>query len=334
MDKYRLYKIVLKPSHTVEGDWTQSVVAETTDLSNAQDTFERLLIEVMKADRRLPIGKEPETGDKVLPNSILRNENYITLLKLHNPGIVNIWELSGAKIPKDTFPYSYIIIDNRPGIGQMAIQMKTDAWSDPDTVAKLLEDNLNRILKDQGTGLEIEIRYKYLPTEFFAYVKQRKKDDNVFVKHIYFEFTNPKFETPIDTAVDTTGHIRQLMNMLSELGGAKAKLQVDAPKKNELIKRKLKDIKQMVSLVATNGYSLKVEFNDKSSYTCNQLMLHDDDMKKTTLSDFRDGQKHNFFEFELFHWLDEMLKKEKDCDYQDEQPIRFKPARKNKQKVS
>lgn len=334
MDKFRLYKIVLKPSHIKEADWTQSDVAETTDLSKAQETLEKLLISVFKEDRRLPIGKEPETGDKVLPNSILRNENHVSLLKLHNPGTVNIWKLSGAKISEETFPYSYIIIDNRPGIGQLAIQMKTDAWYDPDTVAKLLEDNLNRILKDQSTGLEIEIRYKYLPTEFFEYVKQRKKDDGVFVKHIFFEFTNPKFETPIDTAVDTSGHIRQLMNMLSELGGAKAKIQVDAPKKNELIRRKVKDIKQMVSLVATNGYSLKVEFNDKSKYTCNELMLHDDDMKEIILSDFRDGFKHNFFEFELFHWLDEMLKKEKDCDYQDEQPIRSKPARKNKQKVS
>ena len=334
MDKYRLYKIVLKPSHTKEADWTQSDVAETTDLSKAQDIFENILISVFKEDKRLPIGKNPATGDEVLPNTILRNDNHVTLLKLHNPGIVNIWELNGAKIPKDTFPYSYIIVDNRPGIGQLAIQMKTDAWSDPDTIARLLEDNFNRILKDQGTGLEMEIRYKYLPTEFFKYLKQRKKEDNVFVKHIYFEFTNPKFETPIDTAVDTTGHIRQLMNMLSELGGAKAKLQVDAPKNSELIRRKLKDIKQMVSLVATNGYRLKVEFNDKSTYTCNELMLHDDEMKENVMTDYRDGQKHNFFEFELFHWLDEMLKKEKDCNYNDEQPIRFKPARKNKQKVS
>ena len=333
MESYRLYKFVLGPSHTKEGDWTQSGVVEATDLSKAQESFEKILKDVFKNDSRLPIGKEPETGEKVLPNSILRNNNYVTLLKLHNPGIVNIWELSGAKIPKDTFPYSYIIIDNRPGVGQLAIQMKTDAWSDPDVVARLLEENLNRILKDQSTGLMIEIRYKYLPTSFFDYVKQRRKEAGIFVKHLYFEFTNPKFETPIDTAVDTTGHIRQLMNMLSELGGAKAKLQVDAPKKNELIRRKLKDIKQMVSLVSTNGYSLKVEFSDKTKYSCNELMLHDDEMKETVLSDFRDGHKHNFFEFELFHWLDEMLKKEKDCDYHDK-PIRLKPARKNKQEVS
>lgn len=333
MYKYRLYKYVLGSSHTQEVDWTQSVVAEKTDLSKAQEIFENLLVSVLKEDRRLPIGKDPSTGDKVLPNNILRNDSRVTLLKLHNPGTVNIWELSGAKIPKETFPYSYIIIDNRPGIGQLAIQMKTDAWSDPDTVAKLLEDNLNRILKDQGTGLQIEIRYKYLPTEFFKFLKQRKKDDGAIVKHIYFEFTNPEFETPIETAVDTTGHLRQLMNMLTQLGGAKAKLQVDAPKNKELIKRKLKDIKQMVSLVATNGYRLKVEFSDKSKYTCDELMLHDDDMKETILSDFRDGLKHTFFEFELFHWLDEMRKKEKDCDYH-EQPIRSKPARKDKNLVS
>ena len=333
METFRLYKFVLKPSQIKETDWTQPDIDETPDLSKAQDTFEKLLTGVFKEDKRLPIGKEPLTGNKVLPNSILRNENRVTLLKLHNPGIVNIWELNGAKIPKDTFPYSYIIIDNRPGIGQLAIQMKTDAWTDPDKVAKLLEDNLNRILKDQGTGLEIEIRYKYLPTEFFKFVKQRRKDEGVVVKHIYFEITNPEFETPIETAVDTTGHLRQLMNMLSELGGAKAKLQVDAPKKNELIKRKLKDIKQMVSLVATNGYRLSVEFNDKSKYSCNELMLHDDDMPEKTLSDFRDGQKHTLFEFKLFEWLDKMLKKEKDSDYH-EQPIRSKPARKGKAMVS
>ena len=333
MEKYRLYKYVFGPSHAKETDWTQSITAEVTDLSKAQEIFENLLISVLKDGRRLPIGKEPSTGDKVLPNSILRNENHVFLLQLHNPGTVNIWELNGAKIPKDTFPYSYIIIDNRPGIGQIAIQMKTDAWSDPDTVARLLEDNLNRILKDQGTGLEIEIRYKYLPTEFFKFLKQRKKDDGAIVKHIYFDFTNPEFEAPIETAVDTTGHLRQLMNMLSQLGGAKAKLKVDAPKNKELIERKLKDIKQMVSLVATNGYRLKVEFSDKSKYTCDELMLHDDYMAEKILSDFRDGYKHTFFDFELFHWLDEMRKKEKDCDYH-EKPIRSKPARKDKGKVS
>ena len=289
MEKYRLYKYVFGPSHAKGTDWTQSITAEGTDLSKAQEIFENLLISVLKDGRRLPIGKEPSTGDKVLPNSILRNENHVFLLQLHNPGTVNIWELNGAKIPKDTFPYSYIIIDNRPGIGQIAIQMKTDAWSDPDTVARLLEDNLNRILKDQGTGLEIEIRYKYLPTEFFKFLKQRKKDDGAIVKHIYFDFTNPEFEAPIETAVDTTGHLRQLMNMLSQLGGAKAKLKVDAPKNKELIERKLKDIKQMVSLVATNGYRLKVEFSDKSKYTCDELMLHDDYMAEKILSDFRDG---------------------------------------------
>lgn len=333
MDNYRLYKFVLKPSHTKEGDWTQSPVAEPTDLSKAQDLLEKILTDAFKADRRMPIGKEPETGDKVLPNTILRNVQYVTLLKLHNPKNVNIWELNGAKIPMESFPYSYIIVDNRPGIGQLAIQMKTEAWSDPDTVASLLEGNLNRILRDCGTGLEIEIRHKWLPTDFFEYVKQRRKDDGVIVEHLYFEFTNPEFETPIDTAVDTTGHLRQLMNMLSQLGGAKAKFQVEAPKKRELIKRKLKDIKQMVSLVASNGYSLKVKFSDKSVYSCNEWLLADVEMTENILSNFRDGQKHGFFEFELFHWLDE--KRKETVEYQDdERPIRRKPARKSSRKVS
>ena len=333
MKKYRLYKFVFQPSHTKEADWTQSVVAEATDLSKAQEIFEKILISTFKDDKRLPIGKEPTTGDKVLPNSILRNYNHVTLLKLHNPGTVNIWKLSGAKISEETFPYSYIIIDNRPGIGQLAIQMKTEAWSDPDTVAKLIEENLNRILKDQGTGLEIEIRHKWLPTKFFEHIKKKRKDENLIVKHLSFEFTNPEFETPIETAVETSGHLNQLMKMLSQLGGAKCKLQVDAPKKKELIKRKLRDIKQMVSLVASNGYTLKVTFSDKSTYTCNEGILADFDMAENIVSNFKDGWKHSLFEFELFHWLDEKRKETKDYK-DDEHPIRKKPTRKNRNMVS
>ncbi len=333
MEEFRLYKFVLQPGYTVDSNWLQSETAEKTDLLKAQEIFEKILVGAMKGDRRLPIGKNPKTGDKVLPNTILRNENNVTLLKINNPGTVNIWPLNGEKISEDSYPFLYIIIDNRPGIGQIAVQMRTEAWKDPDTITKLLEDNLNRILSDEGTGLKIEIRYKYLPTEFFKFVKNKKREENAIIKRIFFEFTNPKFETPIDTAVKTSGHIRQLMEMLTQLGGAKGKLQVDAPKNNELIRRQLKDIRQMVSLVATNGYHLKAIFSDKTSYSCDKMMLHDDIMKEKTLSDFIHGQKHNLFEFELFYWLDEMIKKEKDNDYNDK-PISTKPTRKGKQKIS
>lgn len=332
MEEFRLYKYIFTEGHHQERDWTQPAVSGQVGSTDGQEVFEKILKEAFLADRRLPIGKEPETGRKVLPNSILRSTDRVTLLKLHNPGVVDIWELNGAKISRDSFPYSYIIIDNRPGIGQLAIQKKTDAWSDPDVIARLLQDNLNRILKDQGMGLQIEIRHKYLPSAFFEYLKKRRKE-GAFVKHITFEFTNPQFETPIDTAVDTTGHIRQLMLMLTQLGGAKARLRVDAPERKELIKRKLKDIKQMVSLVATNGYKLNVEFSDKEKYECDEKIMHDDEMEENTLSNFRDGLRDNFFEFELFKWLDKMLKKEKEDNYH-EQPIRVKPARKSKRKVS
>lgn len=333
MDYYRLYKFTLSLSHTKDPDWTKSVIAEPTDLSNAQDLFEQILVNAFKKGRRLPIGKEPETGDKVLPNTILRNHNKVTLLRLNNPENVDIYNEDGSKISQESLPLSYIVIDNRQGIGQMAIQMKTEAWTDPDTIANLLERNLNRILKDQGTGLEIEIRHKWLPTKFFEYVKQRRKDENVTVKHLSFEFTNPEFEIPIETAVETSGHLKQLMNMLSQLGGAKCKLQVDAPKKKELIKRKLRDIKQMVSLVASNGYNLKVTFSDKSTYTCNEGILADFDMAENIVLNFKDGWKHSLFEFELFHWLDEKRKETKDYK-DDEHPIRKKPTRKNRNMVS
>ena len=248
---------------------------------------------------------------------------------------MTVWKPSGNDYDKkteDSFPYCYIVIDNRPGVGQLAIEVKSDAWNDPEKVKNILEANLNRMLRDISSGFVVEFRHKWLPSDFFEYVKQRKKDDNVIISHLYYEFTNPRFETPIETAVETSGHLRQLMNMLTQLGGAKAKLSIDAPKNNSLIRRKLNDIKQMVSLVASNGYKLKVKFSDNSEYECNEYLVADIDLRLNLIRDFEHGVMHSLFEFEIFHWLDEVRNKTK--IYKDEETPRRKPARKNRRKIS
>ena len=332
MDKFRLYKIILKPSPSIEGDWLTSESIQLPDLSKAQDSFERIFENGVK---QLPLGREGETGGDPLPNRILAHHDRVTLLRLNHPKNVSLWKQQGTDYEKKTeksLPYCYIIIDNRNGIGQAAIEVKSDAWSDPETIKNLLTNNLNRILKDLGTGICLEFRHKWLPSDFFDFIKQKKKEDSVTVKKLTYEFTNPKFETPIESAVDVSGHLRQLMNMMSELGGAKARLQIDAPSKNELIKRKLKDIKQMVSLVASNGYTLKVEFSDKTKYECNEILKADLDLSIKTIRDFEHGVKHALFEFEMFRWLDEARKKTK--EYKEDETPRTKPARNPRKKVS
>lgn len=301
-------------------------------MSRAQEKFESLF---NKGAKQLPIGKDGFTGDDPLLNRILANHDGVTLLRVNNPKDVTIWKPSGNDFDKrkeDSYPYSYIIIDNRPGICQLAIQRKSDAWSDPERLKSILEANFTRMLRDMGSGFVVEFRHKWLPSDFFEYIKQRKKEDNVIVSHLSFEFTNPRFETPIETAVETSGHLRQLMNMLTELGGAKAKLAIEAPKNDSLIKRKLKDIKQMVSLVSSNGYTLKVRFSDTSEYLCNDYLVADIDLRQNIIRDFEHGVKHSLFDFEIFHWLDEVRNKTK--NYIDEQTPYRKPAGKNRRKIS
>ena len=332
MDKFRIFKIVLSPASSMEGDWTNNTQVEWPDLSKAQERFESLF---RNGAKQLPIGKDGLTGDDPLPNRILANYKGVTLLRLNHPKGVTVWKPSGNDYDKkteDSFPYCYIVIDNRPGVGQLAIEVKSDAWNDPEKVKDILEANLNRMLRDISSGFVVEFRHKWLPSDFFEYVKQRKKDDNVIISHLYYEFTNPRFETPIETAVETSGHLRQLMNMLTQLGGAKAKLAIDAPKNDSLIRRKMKDIKQMVSLVASNGYKLKVKFSDNSEYECNEYLVADIDLHLNIIRDFEHGVMHNLFEFEIFHWLDEVRNKTK--IYKDEETPRRKPARKNRRKIS
>lgn len=332
MDKFRIFKIVLSPASSMEGDWTNNTQVEWPDLSKAQERFESLF---RNGAKQLPIGKNGLTGDDPLPNRILANYKGVTLLRLNHPKGVTVWKPSGNDYDKkteDSFPYCYIVIDNRPGVGQLAIEVKSDAWNDPEKVKDILEANLNRMLKDISSGFVVEFRHKWLPSDFFEYVKQRKRDDNVIISHLCYEFTNPRFETPIETAVETSGHLRQLMNMLTQLGGAKAKLAIDAPKNDSLIRRKMKDIKQMVSLVASNGYKLKVKFSDNSEYECNEYLVADIDLRLNLIRDFEHGVMHNLFEFEIFHWLDEVRNKTK--IYKDEETPRRNPTRKNRRKIS
>ena len=43
MDKFRLYKFVLKPSHTKETDWTKIIVAEKNSSIESPRNFRRII---------------------------------------------------------------------------------------------------------------------------------------------------------------------------------------------------------------------------------------------------------------------------------------------------
>lgn len=333
MEQFRLYKILLEPD--AEGDLFTNPCVKHIDLSTAQDTFEKLFSPPVKV---LPIGKNVDTGEDTLPNNILANRERVTLIQLKNPGNVPYWKPDGVKDGIPSFPYTYIVIDNRIGIGQLAIQMNTDAWHNPDTVKNLLEGNLNRMLRELRSGLHVELRHKWLPSEFFEYIKQQRKEGQI-VNKLYFEITNPEFVTPLDTAVDVSGHLRTLLKMLSQLGGAKVKMSVDAPNNKELIRRARKndDIRQMVSLVATNGCILKVDFKQGGSYVCNDHLFADMEMPETYISAFKDNLKsdQSMFDYDLVRWLDE--KRKETIDYKDDvyqRAPRGKRTRTSRSKIS
>ena len=80
MDKFRIFKIVLSPASSLEGDWPTNPQVEWPDLSKAQERFESLFCNGAK---QLPIGKDGLTDDGPLPNRywlIIKELRFLDLI--------------------------------------------------------------------------------------------------------------------------------------------------------------------------------------------------------------------------------------------------------------
>ena len=91
-------------------------------------------------------------GEEHIPNCVLRNEDGIALIRVHNKENLTIYDLpqhAGPEvkdcvgIPKPSYPYCYVVVDYRDGKCQVAIE-KTSAWdSKTTTVRNSLEKYFN-----------------------------------------------------------------------------------------------------------------------------------------------------------------------------------------------
>ena len=92
------------------------------------------------------------------PNDILSTHDGVYLLRINNikhKTLVKPAETTTngvqdyEEITEDSNPYCYVVVDNRGSSCQIAIQ-KNSAFGDPNTVRKLLMDNLNRQFVHDG----------------------------------------------------------------------------------------------------------------------------------------------------------------------------------------
>lgn len=308
----------------------------------SEEKFE--LIFPQKQGASLQIQRIKKDGADKYPCTVLRHEEHVIMLLLENEKGVDIWEEQPTQGPipkiekktKRSTPYCYVIIDNRPGIHQIAIQSPSPAWKNPNMVKTLLEESINWISNVLDYGLEVHIRSKMLPTKFWEYVDRKRKKDKVSIKRMVFSFTNYKRRPDIDIMQALSSewkHMESFMAWMNQIGVDKGEIDITPPKDDSLIKRKYADIKHMVEICMNSNYALSITFSDGITYKCNQELRAELPMKDETIRlEFEQGYKELFSSYRILEWLDEVVNEIK--QYQDVEEVKPKPGGKAKRQVS
>ena len=197
MDNYAIYKFELYKREGSQGDWTKCDQMIEPQMEHAYENFERIFGKKGTVVRVQKEKKRGEGADK-FPCHVLAHDHNIILLRLENVKNVTVYEShpTAGPIPHiekkqyESNPPCFIIIDNRQGKAQMAIEIDTAAWSKTNLVRDLLQENLNREL--EPFGLAVKIWSKMQKSDYWNYVTYRQRKEGRGIKKMTFHFPNTK----------------------------------------------------------------------------------------------------------------------------------------------
>ena len=249
-----------------------------------------------------------------------RNQDQ-PLKSLHFKGRdgVFVWELCNVKDiaqyegheknSLESHPGSYIIVDNRPDVCQIAIEKNSAFDSDTDKVAKYLQRTFKEHLHDYG--LKIVIKRKYQAGKFRDLVKERLNEGKDSVKKVVWEFPNPKRVKGIDATQQMKNQLEGLMLFTQAANALKGKLTLTGSKKYamDVDDDKIGDWADMIALSAQNNYKLSYYFYNSPVINFKDVAYAFASIEDKVIRDFENGQQIDKGEgttFELIEKLDEI----------------------------
>lgn len=271
------------------------------------------------------------TESELYKNDIFCTRNGVTLMTVCNRKEVSIWK-DYKELKESSYPFCHVIIDNRDGVCQMAIEQASAFERDPDKVRDILQESIQRVLTE--LGIVFEIRPKLKVKKFWEMVEEQRTVKKDVVKQVTFEFPNPDRQKGLDTSVAMTDRLRFLSSLAESLGAAKGTLRYDdASERGLQIERTSEDLAQMVSLCCNNAYNIMVKFKNMGVYRYGDLVRAVYDISEKELADFTGGQMTlgEDAENSSYALCDKMEAiRNLTKDFNDEQE--FKPRRKGKNK--
>lgn len=323
MAVYQIYKILFNRSR-------QTNLLSTMDGRSAYDKAQELLEQMLSG--KLPAEKVKRDKTVVqLDNYVERKRDGVTVLVLCDEQTYHYKE----KMKEDEFVYHpgcRVIIDNRPGVAQIAIERSSSFNNNPDTVRDILQVALNKWF-DQYQ-LTVEILAKKRQGTFWDTVHEQCDTFKDKIKRVTYEFPDESEVGPVDAPSPVLDKLAMLRSLNASLNAARGIYHAYSDKKKEIVlDRSREDIANMVAMCCNNGYSITVSFRKYGLYRFGSDIKALVNLKDDVVKEFVNGQmiigKAEEGEYDLVHWLDEI--REITEKYTDESPTQSKRKRRNTQ---
>lgn len=262
-------------------------------------------------------------GKKRNEDQLLSNRHFIG-----REGVF-AWELCNVKdktlleghdkIPYEEHPGSYVIVDNRVDVCQIAIEKNSAFGPDTDKVVKYLRRAFKAHLYDYG--LRMVIKRKWQASNFKDIIRERIINQKDSVKKVVWEFPNPDRVKGIDAIQQMKEHLKGLMLFTQASNALKGKLTLTGSKKRtiDVDDDKIEDWAMIIALSAQNNYKLSYYFYNSPVVNFKDVADAFSSIENKVIRDFESGQltdKGEGSTFELIEKLDEIRKQIADYDHE------------------
>lgn len=262
-------------------------------------------------------------GKKKKQDQLLKNLHFVG-----RDGVFS-WELCNEKDrtllegheknPVTEHPGSYVIVDNRPDVCQIAIEKNSAFGPDTDKVVKYLRRAFRAHLFEYG--LKMVIKRKWQASNFKEIIRERIIKQNDAVKKVVWEFPNPDKVKGLDASQQMKNRLKGLLLFTQASNALKGKLTLSGSKKNpmDVDDEKIEDWAQIIALSAQNNYKLSYYFYNSSVVNFKDVADAFASIDNKVIRDFESGQlidKGEGTTFELIEKLDEIRKVIADYDHE------------------
>lgn len=317
MDKYAIYTYSFTDA-PIEGDWTKG---DKVTLPKLSDDQRRAMLDQLfgRQNALFTIKKYNKSDADDYPCTVLAHPERFILLRIERPKEERIFEkhesLRGEAARIDerrlpSFPYVFVIIDCRESCGcKIAISVDSSAWRSTDKVAELIQNNVNRQLKNLSRGFGIKVDPELMKLDFVSHSRNLIKKKRLGVDKMTIYYTRGMINPKVEEVIKDDPFIKRLFR--SMFNAQHGQLTLYGPESKQILAQNAKILEHIVTLVASDPVSepfrLKMDYSDGSSYSCGKDIRMEFRMDAMVFGAMF-GEGSLFPEHEIGAWFDGVTK--------------------------